>query len=1132
MAGKTSETQCVKIGSINIDHFSSTSKILVDKYNDDEEFDVLLVQETGTVDKEKLKLSNMKVMTDNNKAKNRGTATFIKIDIPCKDLPEISEVTKEIDSVWSFVVVKNKRLIIGNIYAKHHYNNALEDIMKMLNEAQKKSIQLKAHGIILGGDFNSRHTLWHDKKIDANGRKLVELLDHTKFSIISSKSPSYLCIDGSSNIDLFIVSNNIARSIKSCKTDELIYLHSGAPERGHVPLIAEIYTKTEIKQTQVTSKLDITAVNWEMWREDLEKKLETDSSDIIRNKNPKDLWNYFVSTVSDITKKHGVMKKSCIHSKPFWTKQLTELERKLRCARKCYRKRNTECNLRIMQEAKIEFDDARKKECQDFLLKKTENLNAAQVKKFWTEFNRLFKTKTAGGVEPLDGPDGGLLTDNKEIESKLFETFFECKHMQDGDFDEHFYATINDLYSDILEEDDEILDQDEYALNSAIKIDEINKAIKRTNPNKVSFDNFNMHPKMLHKFGERATRLIQRLFNLALNTSQWVWNEADIIFLRKVGKDTYSIPGSYRPISITSYIGKLLEKIIASRITTFLIKKGYFDPNQEGFTAARNTVRYLSRLNLEVKSDLINKMTVIGLFIDMEKAFDSVWQKGMIVKLHKINIKGKVLQLINNFLTARMVKLNVNNYKGNEKECAEYGLPQGSALSPILFKIYLLDMLEETQHKQGISLLKFADDATVKVSAESTSKCIEEINNTLEDLNRWCRKWRMVINCCKDKTEYVCFGVAKKEDIIPDSFGIGDKNIYKVQNTKVLGLTIDSKLNYQIHSQKTYQKLCDKWVKICQYSNIHWGFNQKVITRLINTLFISIIQYCGHLWISPNNLGDIEKLWSKLIKSAVGSVFNIKTSIGEVIIGVTPLSIQTTTNRIKHYLKLNINKSPEDKLMNFISHCTSEGNNKLAELKTTMKDVFKFLKWKLQVAPNHFDNIDKYIIQNQDYGNFCRLTSKSCSYTKPMFKKYIEKLWHDKMINQARMDGEQNVPKPSCQKLPIPDKTTREEEVQLMSIFYPQNLFNSFVYRHTYQTESPLCSRCKLYEETPFHVIYECSCNNYKEKIQKLVDKIVGEDAQYQDCTTLLNCSRNEEFLKVCLQVIKQGHFRREINLN
>ena len=164
---------------------------------------------------------------------------------------------------------------------------------------------------------------------------------------------------------------------------------------------------------------------------------------------------------------------------------------------------------------------------------------------------------------------------------------------------------------------------------------------------------------------------------MSLNTTHWVWNQADIIFLRKAGKETYSVPGSYRPISITSYVGKLLEKIIVARIITFLWIKGLYDPNQEGFTAERNTVRYLNRLNLEIKSDLLNKNTVIGLFIDMEKAFDSVWKKGLIVKLHSMNIRGKVLNLINDFLTSRVVKLNVNTYKGEEKECAEYGLPQG-----------------------------------------------------------------------------------------------------------------------------------------------------------------------------------------------------------------------------------------------------------------------------------------------------------------------------------------------------------------------------------------------------------------------------------------------------------------------
>ena len=910
MATKTSTRQYVKIGSINIDHFSPKSQVLVDKYNDEEDFDLLLIQETGTVDKEKLKLTNMKVIVDTNSAKNRGAATFIKIETPCKFLPEISKVTQEIDSTWCFVVVKNKRLIIGNVYAKLHYKNAMDDVMKMLKEAQTKAAQLKAHGIILGGDFNSRHTLWNDKIIDANGRKLVELLDHTEFSIISSKTPSYLCVDGSSNIDLMLVSNNTAKKVKSCKTDDLVHLHSGAPERGHVPIIAEFYCDGKIEKTSVTTKLDVSAVNWEHWKQDLENKLETDSREIIRFKNPSNLWNYFVKAVNDTTKIHGVMKKSCQHSKPFWTKQLTELRNKLKNARKMYKKRNTECNLRIMQEAKDEFDAARKDECQNFLLNKTKNLNAAQVKNFWIEFNRLFKSKTDSGVEPLDKSDGGLLTENKDIEIKLFETFFECKHMQDGDFDDFFYDSINELYDEIMQETLNIEDEEIYALNSAIRIDEIIKAIKRTDPNKVSIDNFDMHPKMLHNFGERAIRLLQRLFNLSLNKSQWVWNQADIIFLKKAGKDTYSSPGSYRPISITAYVGKLLEKIIAGRIITFLMKKGYYDPNQEGFTAERNTVRYLNRLHLEIKSDILNKKTVIGLFIDMEKAFDSVWKKGLIIKLHKLNIRGKVLTLIDNFLTSRVVKLNVNGYKGEEKECADYGLPQGSALSPILFKVYLMDFLNETQNNPDISLLKFADDATVKVSSRSTNICNQQISNVLTQLHLWCKKWRMVINCSKDKTEYVCFGLAKKNDLIPPSFKIGQKTIHQVEKTKVLGLTIDSKLTYTAHSQKTYQKLCEKWVKICQYSNIHWGFNQKVMTRLINTIFISIIQYCGHIWLNPKNSEDIEKMWNKLIKSAVGAVFNLQTSIGEVILGVPPLNIHTTTNRVKHYLKLNINQSP------------------------------------------------------------------------------------------------------------------------------------------------------------------------------------------------------------------------------
>ena len=67
------------------------------------------------------------------------------------------------------------------------------------------------------------------------------------------------------------------------------------------------------------------------------------------------------------------------------------------------------------------------------------------------------------------------------------------------------------------------------------------------------------------------------------------------IFLRKAGKSTYAKPGSYRPISIPPYIGKLFEKTLARRIQKFLERLGLHDPDQEGFMEGRNTIRYLNR---------------------------------------------------------------------------------------------------------------------------------------------------------------------------------------------------------------------------------------------------------------------------------------------------------------------------------------------------------------------------------------------------------------------------------------------------------------------------------------------------------------------------------------------------------
>ena len=90
-------------------------------------------------------------------------------------------------------------------------------------------------------------------------------------------------------------------------------------------------------------------------------------------------------------------------------------------------------------------------------------------------------------------------------------------------------------------------------------------------------------------------------------------------------------------------MGKLLEKILIKRVDKFLQSVGVHDPYQEGFTKGKNTIRYLNRLNTTTKAGVEQKNCVIGMFIDFEKAFESIWLEGLMVKLFNTGVKGNVL---------------------------------------------------------------------------------------------------------------------------------------------------------------------------------------------------------------------------------------------------------------------------------------------------------------------------------------------------------------------------------------------------------------------------------------------------------------------------------------------------------
>ena len=109
----------------------------------------------------------------------------------------------------------------------------------------------------------------------------------------------------------------------------------------------------------------------------------------------------------------------------------------------------------------------------------------------------------------------------------------------------------------------------------------------------------------------------------------------------------------------------------------------------------------------------------------------------------------------------------------------------------------MMDLLEEL-NDDSIVIYKFADDGTMNICSDSTDTCLLKLQEVLDAVNKWSKKWRMVVNCLPNKTEVICFGTAENNrDLIPKELKLGDKTVKLVSHTKVLGVILYENLSFK-----------------------------------------------------------------------------------------------------------------------------------------------------------------------------------------------------------------------------------------------------------------------------------------------------------------------------------------------
>ena len=277
-SGQSSSEVAINFCSINIGGMSDRSRFTLNKYCHEKSIDILAIQESLTVDKAKLNLNSMDCVTDTNNSLNRGASLYVNSQkFSINQLPQVSKVSKNVDTAWGLVCGKGFRYVVGSVYLKLNHKEAVNELIKILNSAKKQASQLKAKGIIVFGDYNARNRLWGNQIDNQYGEELADKLDFQEYSIISSEDPTFLSSNGNSNIDLLICSNNIEPKFSNLLTDPVVELFSGAPNRGHVPISTTMKINCSGTQNPTPKlRIDIERMDWEKWSEFIESSLEKD----------------------------------------------------------------------------------------------------------------------------------------------------------------------------------------------------------------------------------------------------------------------------------------------------------------------------------------------------------------------------------------------------------------------------------------------------------------------------------------------------------------------------------------------------------------------------------------------------------------------------------------------------------------------------------------------------------------------------------------------------------------------------------------------------------------------------------------------------------------------------------------
>jgi ribonuclease HI len=747
---------------------------------------------------------------------------------------------------------------------------------------------------IVVGDFNAHHVIWDSKaKPDSDGETLIEFMIEEGLTILNDPDKP---TRRARNLNRIVESSP---DLAACRNLQLKWTVEEDAISDHFMMKLQTLEEHLTREKSTRKYWALKKANWNLFTAEMQSSLSNHGT---KPCNWKQLKKFILAAA-----KKAIPKGSHEAFEPLWTEEMHLLEREI----------NTLTKQAVQDPTKLEDIRTKKEE-----LKATFNSLKSDA------FQERIKTMT-----PSNPKSWAFIRNRGEIKPDM-----EGRIIQDGDsilmtnyekaealirrFADTSKAEVKERRQKII-----IAEQEN---PQPFTQEELRTAMKQMRRGSAPGQD-EIPIEMLSHIGPRGEMKILDIMNKSLETGTLPkeWKSGTIIPLLKPGKPA-SYLASYRPVTLTTHISKVAERMIANRLAFRL--KGKLSEDQHGFKKGKSTTTALMEvtdhiakaLNEYIEEDVVSatgkhRKDVVGhraiaIMIDFSSAFDTIDHKMICEELERLGIPPHERRWIRNFLTGRETRVRCGEHL-SDKRVFEAGVPQGTVLGPALFNIAMDSLLRRLQAIPGIKAIAYADDLTILTKGTTVTSMIPTLQAALNAVEEWTKLSKMKVNTSKTEAMLFSHATGSHRDKytgqpltykgLPIKLHLRDSDA----RTKLLGVSLDNALSMRFQKQAIMEKTSKAMTQLMVLAGTKIGARTDTLRIFAQGYATAKMLYAAEIWyplISADTKDKLEGKYRRLMRLVCGAC-NTAEQMGVYLESSTiPLYLQirqTQLRTVESYLR-------------------------------------------------------------------------------------------------------------------------------------------------------------------------------------------------------------------------------------